>query len=257
VALSDARTKLVRRLHRRKTREREGLVLVEGPHAIEEALDADATLRFVLPSPRVEAPTSGSLLARLDAANVERIEVPEDEMRELADTETPQGLLAVVAEPALAWPDDGRLPEGRWLVLDALQDPGNVGTLIRAAAAFGCAGVVAMEGTADPWGTRAVRASAGTLFRLPVHVVRGRDFDDVIGALPHPVLAAEMGGGDPRARTGEAWSLIVGNEGAGIRRDLLDVADARVAVPMPGGVESLNAGVAGAILLYALTPDAT
>lgn len=260
MALSDARRKLVRRLHRRKTREREGLVLVEGPRAVSEVVDAGAVVRFALTSPRIEALGAESVLARLSDAGAPREEVSDAEMRDLADTEAPQGLLTVVEQPEVEWPEPAALGEGappeRWLVLDALQDPGNVGTLVRAAAAFACAGVLALDGTADPWGTRAVRASAGAVFRLPIHTSRGRGLAEVLDTLPHPILAAEMGGDAPGEHTGARWSLIVGNEGAGIRPALLDAADRRVAVPMPGGIESLNAGVAGAILLYALTPDA-
>jgi len=254
VGLSDTRSKLIRRLHRRKTREREGLVLVEGPRAAEEALAARANVRLAIATQRREATEQETVTDALRAAGVEVVVEDYDVIVELADTETPQGLLLVVEQPDLAWPaDGGALPTGRWLVLDAVQDPGNVGTLIRAAAAFGCAGVVAMDGTADPWGTKAVRASAGAIFRLPVHVTRGRDFDGVIDALARPLVLADMGGGDPATHAGAHWSLVVGNEGAGIRDEITRVADARASIPMPGGVESLNAGVAGAILLYALS----
>jgi TrmH family RNA methyltransferase len=251
VELSDARSKLVRRLHRRKTRERESLVLVEGPRAAGEALAAGASVRFAITSPRLEALGGEALVLALDSRGVEVHEVDDRILADLADTESPQGLLLVVDEPAPAW--HPRLPDGRWLVLDALQDPGNVGTLIRAAAAFDCAGVVALDGTADPWGTKTVRAAAGAGFRLPIHVARGRDLGEVVGALPRPILLAHMQGDAPSEHSGAHWSLVVGNEGSGVREALETEADARVAIAMPGGVESLNAGVAGAILLYVLS----
>lgn len=251
MALSDARSKLVRRLHRRKTRERESLVLVEGPHASGEALAADVAVRFAVVSPRLQNAEGDRLRDRLVAADVDLHEVEDHELAALTDTETPQGVLLVVEEPAYAWPE--ARTDGRWLLLDAIQDPGNVGTLIRAAAAFACKGVVTLDGTADPWGAKAVRSSAGAVFHVPIHVARSRPLREVMEALPTPLLAAEMGGGDPRKHVGAHWTLAVGNEGAGIRPELLDVADARVAVPMAGGIESLNAAVAGAILLYALS----
>ncbi len=246
-------------------------MLVEGPRAAEEALAAGATVRFAVTSPhsvedlaggdgegRVERRGEARGRARVEAVigglrqgGVDVHEVDDRTLADLADTESPQGLLLVVEEPASAW--RASLPDGRWLVLDAIQDPGNVGTLIRAAAAFDCAGVVALDGTADPWGTKAVRAAAGATFRVPVHVTRGRAAAEVTEALPRPILLADMGGDAASAHRGPAWSLVVGNEGAGIRPLLDAQADARVSIPMPGGVESLNAGVAGAILLYALS----
>lgn len=240
-------------------------MLVEGPRAAAEVLAAGAEVRFAVTSPRLGALGADEVIDALGAAGVERHEVDDRTLAELADTEAPQGLLLVVSEPRPAWPsaDPARseasaaasLPSGRWLVLDALQDPGNVGTLIRAAAAFDCAGVVALDGTADPWGTKTVRASAGTVFRLPVHVTRGRDPDEVVAALVRPLLVADMDGGDPSEHAGARWSLVVGNEGAGVRSEIERACDARTSIPMPGGVESLNAGVAGAILLYALSTD--
>jgi len=254
MGVSDTRSKLIRRLHRRKTREREGLVLVEGPRAAAEALAAGANVRFAIATPRMDAPEQETITNALRAADIEVVVEDYDVVVELADTETPQGLLLVVEQPELQWPSGGHgLPEGRWLVLDALQDPGNVGTLIRAAAAFDCAGVLALDGTADPWGTKAVRASAGAIFRLPVHATRGMEVEAVIDALPRPLVVADMGADDPSRHAGARWSLVIGNEGAGIRSELDRAADARASIPMPGGVESLNAGVAGAILLYALS----
>ncbi|MDT8369484.1 MAG: RNA methyltransferase, partial [Longimicrobiales bacterium] len=114
--------------------------------------------------------------------------------------------------------------------------------------------VVALDGTADPWGTRAVRASSGLVFRTPIHCVRGRAIGEVIDALPRPLLAAEMAGDDPSGHSGAQWSLVVGNEGGGVREEVLRRCEAKVGVPMPGGTESLNVAVAGAILLYALSP---
>jgi TrmH family RNA methyltransferase len=183
-------------------------------------------------------------------------EIVEEEMQELAGTETPQGILLVAEEPrpdvAPIWSD----ARARVVVLDGLQDPGNVGTLIRVAAAFDCSAVVALEGTSDPWSPKALRAAAGTTFRLPVlqeawSVVRER-LDGWSGAL----LLADAGGKPVGSVTGsEPWALVLGAEGSGCRPDVRARADATVSVPMPGGVESLNVGVAGALLLYELTRD--
>jgi len=263
MSLSDTRAKLIARLHRRKTREREGLVLVEGPHAVEEALAAGAVPKFAVLSDRFDPGAHPEVLSRMTAAlprgeeDLHRVE--DAELTRLADTEAPQGVLLVVEQPepgGAPGGQDAAPGRGRWLVLDGVQDPGNVGTLIRAAAAFACDGVLTLPGTADPWSTKTVRASAGMVFRLPIVTTSSRDLEGSLDRLPRPILIAEAGGGTPAAVTGISWSLVLGNEGAGVGPEVRAMPHRTVAVPMPGGIESLNVGVAGAILLYALTPAA-
>lgn len=250
--ISRSRELLIGRLRRRKTREREGLYLVEGTRTAATALAADAKVRFACVSPALGA--DDPLRARLGDRHVEVLEVDDDTLARLADTRTPQGVLLVCEQPCLRWADLGLSAASRVLLLDALQDPGNVGTLVRAAAAFALDAVVALDGTVDPWNPKAVRASAGHVAGVPV---LGADWDearDALVAAPLPVLAATSDGEDVRRRLPEAgWALAIGNEGAGIRRPLLQHAEVRVAIPMPGDVDSLNAGLAGAILMYELS----
>jgi TrmH family RNA methyltransferase len=224
---------------------------VEGIRSVREALEARARSSFAAVSPRLAELTGGAeLRQRLVAEGVETVELSEAELAKVADTESPQGVLLVCAEPA----PSGELPAaGPLLVLDAVQDPGNVGTLIRAAAAFGVPEVVVLDGTVDPYNAKAVRAAAGALFRTGVR--RGR-WDELAPALQArgPLLVADMHGSDVRRlRPPPSWSLVIGGEGAGPRAEVRAAATARVAIPMPGGAESLNAGVAGSILLYVLT----
>jgi TrmH family RNA methyltransferase len=259
MALSRRRAKLVARLTHRKTREREGLVLVEGVRTVAEALEAGCRPRFTLLSSRLAATPDGDALAlRIRDAGAEVDEVPDADLAALAPTETPQGILLVAEEPRVSLGEALR-PGGRHLLLDALQDPGNVGTLIRAAAAFALDAVVALDGTADPWSPKTVRASAGMVFRLPVAGGRAEEALELLGGRGLPLLVADAGGRSPhRLRFTGGWALAVGNEGSGVRPALLEACEARVGVPMPGPAESLNAGVAGAILLYALTtPEAS
>jgi TrmH family RNA methyltransferase len=261
MALSKAKTKLLERLRHSRFRSREGLFLVEGIRGVEEAMDATLphAFRFALTSPRLRDTLRGrEVAARLEKAGVSVADLPDDELARVADTEQPQGLLLVAEEPALTLEDvlaglPGHRPP-RLLLLDGLQDPGNAGTLIRAARAFGVDGVVALEGTVDPWNPKVVRASAGALFHLPV-VREGREgVLPLLGEARIPLLAADASGTDVRRLNApQAWALVVGNEGAGVEEELLEVARDTVAVPMAPGVESLNAGVAGSILLFALT----
>lgn len=252
VPLSRNKEKLIARLRDRKGRRREGAVLVEGLRSIRQALDAGADLRFAVVSPSLRRTDEGrEVERRLRASGTGVEEVDDAILSSLSDTEAPQGALLVCEEPPAA-PADLLRTEARLLVLDAVQDPGNLGTLVRAARAFGLDGVVALDGSVDPWNPKAVRASAGTSFAMPV--IRA-GWSEVEPALPDEMrlLAAGAGGRDVEEVSGDRpWALVVGNEGAGIRREILDSAADRVGVPMPGGAESLNVAVAAAILLYVL-----
>lgn len=250
------RRRLVGRLHRRRLREREGLVLVEGVRAVTEVVACGAEIRFAVVAPRAVGGRSDALRSRWATEAVPVVEVDDRTFAELADTETPQGLLVVCVEPR---PDPASLlgPRSRLLVADGVQDPGNLGTLIRTAAAFGVGGVIALDGTVDPWSPKTVRASAGTAFRIPVATARWDDFAPRIAAVGVPIWFADAAGPPvpPTAPTAP-WALAVGSEGAGVRPEVRAAAHRAVSVPMPGGTESLNAGVAGAILLYAMTRGA-
>jgi TrmH family RNA methyltransferase len=251
VPLSRARARLLARLRERRGREREGLFVVEGIRSAGEALAARAPVSFAVVSPRLDALAGGTdLRDRLSAQGVDTVELSDAELAEVADTETPQGVVLVCPEPK---PPADLPAAGPLLALDGIQDPGNVGTLIRAAAAFGVPEVVVLDGTVDPYNSKAVRAAAGALFRTSVRRARWDEIVPVLRARG-PLLVADMGGSDvARAQPAEGWTLVIGGEGAGPRAAVRDAATGRVAIPMPGGAESLNAGVAGSILLYVLT----
>lgn len=258
MALSRRREALFRRLHDRRTRERDGLFLVEGVRGAEEALAADAEIRAALFSPDLEGTEAGRrVLDRLRSAGVELDPVSREELARAADTETPQGVALACAEPR--WSLDALAsdtPRGRprILVLDAVQDPGNCGTLVRAAAAFGLGGVVALDGTVDPWNPKSVRAAAGGVFRTRLVREGWPALEAWLDRRGLPLLAGDTDGEDvERARPGPGWALVVGNEGGGLRKEVRRRADRVVAIPMPGTAESLNVAVAGSILLYALT----
>ena len=248
--LSASRARLLGRLRRRRSREREGLVLAEGIRVAREALDGGASIRFAVASPRALELGAADLLRELRGSGVEVIELGDSEFDALADTDAPQGLLLVCQEPR---PDlETVFGANRLLLLDGLQDPGNVGTLVRSAAAFGLEGVVALDGTADPWGAKAVRASAGTVFQVPLVASPWATFAAHAGSDDRPLWIADASG-TPVEPGPTRWALVVGGEGAGVRPEVREGAEGAVAIPMPGGTESLNAGVAGSILMYALT----
>lgn len=255
--LSQRRSRLIRRLSHRKTREREGLYLVEGVRGVETALESGARLRFSVAAEDLPESAEGvRLLERLEAASVEITITTAADFASVADTRSPQGVLAVCEQPEPAELDAAGAR--RLLVLDAVQDPGNVGTLVRVAAGFGLDAVLALDGTADPWGTKAVRASAGYIAAVPVIGLPWEEAVPLLERLELPLLVASEAGASVGAEPApDRWALVVGNEGDGPRPEILERAAHRVGVPIEGDVDSLNVAIAGSILLFALTrtPD--
>lgn len=238
-------------------RPREELVLVEGPRTVRDVLDSGARIRFAIVTPSFGTSAEGrSLVELLEEAGATVESVEDAELEELSDTESPQGILLVCEEPTLSLDDLlGRSP-GRFLVLDGIQDPGNLGTLVRAARAFALDGVFALDGTVDPWNPKAVRASAGSSFHVGVVKAPWSDVEPELRKAGVGLMVAEAGGVDvAEVRPPPRWALVIGNEGRGVRDEVRTAAPTVVTVPMPGGAESLNAGVAGAILLHTLTRD--
>jgi RNA methyltransferase, TrmH family len=260
VTLSQGRRKLLARLRTRKSREREALFLVEGIRSAGEAMDAGAEVAFAVVSPRLRTLGGGEALERrLEGSVAELHAVDDAEIETLSDTETPQGVILVCREPAPRLDDlsaAGAPGALRLLVLDGVQDPGNVGTLVRAAAAFGLDGVVSLEGTADLYGAKVVRASAGGVFRVPLARARWDAVAPWLRREAVELVLADATGEDVASTSVDApWALVIGSEGAGVRAEVAAAAGSSVRVPMPGGGESLNAAVAGSILLYVLTRE--
>lgn len=249
--LSKAKASAIRKLRQAKERQATGRFLIEGVRVAEEAVAARAALDHAVVSPRLLSSERGRVLQdNLSLAGVPLAHVSDRELDTLADTEAPQGVLLVASEA------DRELsslePEDGVLVLDGIQDPGNVGTLVRSAWAFGCGGVIALDGSADPFGAKAVRASAGGIFHVGVVRSAAAEVLQWSQAQAALLLTADSGEGQRPLPPSGPWVLVVGSEGHGVRPELR-AAGRAVSVAMPGGAESLNAAVAGSLLLYALT----
>jgi TrmH family RNA methyltransferase len=235
--MSGSFTSLIRDLHRRRGRERRGLTFIEGVRLVEEALAAEIVFRGAGLSPALEATPRGSALkSALTAAGVSPVDLSDRDLADLADTEHPQGVLAVI-EPKHWSLDDVRADPGRpVLVLDRVQDPGNVGTMVRTAFALGAAGVIALKGTAES------------------------DIEAFLGW--HRKSGAELWLADARGESASgikaagAISIVIGNEGAGLDPALESVPHRRVAIPLIGPADSLNAAVTAGILLYEVSRGA-
>ncbi len=226
---------------------------MEGVRLTREAIAAHAAIRQILLCPELLGEIATTLRDEIkDELGASRIvTVGAAVMRSLAETETPQGVVAVIALPATPLPTfDAR--DGFVLILDGVRDPGNVGTLIRAAAAADCDAVITMAGTADAFAPKVVRSAMGAHFRLPVVVDCDWAFTGPALAVLPSVCGAD--GEAPLVYDVVDWSagcaIVIGNEDHGLSAEARRWCTATARIPMARGVESLNASVAGAIMLY-------
>lgn len=247
---------LVRDLRLRPGRERRGLALAEGVRLVEEALAAGLPIRHVLASPALEAtPRGRALKTALTAAGHTIVELEEREFDGLAATGHPQGVLTVIEPPVWALEDVRPAPGSPVLVLDGVQDPGNVGTMVRTAFALGAAGVLALPGTAEIANPKTLRAAMGSSFRLPCVPVEEAAFRSWAESAGVRVMIAAIGGTAPEGARGTPLAVVVGNEGAGTRPSLDAWAHGRIGISLRPGAESLNVAIAAGIILYEVTRE--
>ncbi len=184
------------------------------------------------------------------APEVRVVEVPEEVMRSISPAQTPQGVLALCAMPGTSPPD--RLTGRRYVVLDGVQDPGNVGTILRTADAFGAEGLFLLPGCADPFGPKTVRASMGAVFRCPIWQTTPQELQALLEGSGIPLYGAALlpDTQDIRRVDCSRAAMAVGSEGRGLSRELLTLCDKTVQIPMGERCESLNAAAAAAVLLW-------
>ncbi len=232
------------KLSQKKYRDREGLYLIEGFNLMQEVPRGDLCCMVlregVSPAGLPEADTyvmDGKLFDRL------------------AQTETSQGVIAVVRKHV--WSIEKLRAEtgqnSNFVVLDRLQDPGNIGTIIRTAEGAGYAAVIAVKGTADIYSPKTIRAAAGSVFRIPiVHVEDNRELMSLAAGLGKKLVVTSLDTDTLYfdADLSRSVALVIGNEGSGVSRELMEMADVKVRIPMEGSLESLNASVAAGILMY-------
>lgn len=245
---------LARDLRRRRGRERQRLFVVEGVRAVEELVRSPLTVRGALVSDRLAANARGSLVVEaLAASGVETAHVSEEELASAAEAETPQGLVAIAEVPERRIDALSTTVDSRLLVLDAVQDPGNVGTLLRTAAALGVAATIALPGTVDLWNAKVVRGAMGALFHHFAIALTLDELDVFLRAREIPLWAADQHG-EPLtgSRVDGPLAIAVGNEGGGLSPAVRERAVRLVALPITSAVESLNVAVAAGILLFEL-----
>lgn len=226
-----------------------GLYVIEGENLLEEAHKNSEQIQEIV----VRKGSEESLIEPW--MNREKVYIAEESLfRELVDTVTSQGIMAIVKKPEtnLECLSQGK-PHANWVVLDRLQDPGNIGTIIRTADAAGYGLIVVMKGTADVFSPKVVRAATGSLFR--VSICFANDAAELVQlALKHrkTLVATSLQAEDfyYEVDLRKDIALIVGNEGNGVCEELLEAAQVKIKIPMTGNVESLNASVAAALVMY-------
>jgi TrmH family RNA methyltransferase len=252
--LSRREERLLRSLAERKHREAEGLFVAEGVRAVEDLAVSGLPLRLAVASSSLgDTPRGAALRRTLEAQGVALRDTGDRELRDLAGTEHPQGVVAVAGIPrhGLDALDLSREP-AVVLVLDAVQDPGNFGTLVRTAEALGAAGVIALPGTVDPWNPKSVRAAMGSSFRLPIVPAEWDAAAPWLAERGMAIIAAVVGADPLPSPPPARAALVLGNEGAGVGEATLAHADVHAGIPLRGRADSLNVGAAGAILLHEL-----
>jgi TrmH family RNA methyltransferase len=239
------RVKLVRALHSQpKARRKADRVALEGVRLIADAVAA-ALPDFVLYT-RPQGEAGRTLLVHLEALAVPCLEVTPDLMRSMCETDTPQGMVAVLPMPRLPAPPVPHLV----LFLDGVSDPGNLGTILRASAAAGADEVVLLPGCVDPFNPKALRSGMGAHFRVPLAIKTWAQVADDYADLP--LYVADAQGDQPYFAVD--WTrpagLVIGGEARGAAPDAYAIARSAISIPMENASESLNAAVAAAVILF-------
>ncbi|MET3682597.1 TrmH family RNA methyltransferase [Alkalibacillus flavidus] len=236
------RVKQWKKLHKRKNRDADGYLLVEGWHLVEEVFHSNWSIKELIVKEATTLPK--------EYDDIKQFYVTDAVFRELSQTETNQGIIAVAEKPN--YQVDAQTTQ-KVLCLDGIQDPGNLGTIMRSALAFQIDLIVLGTGTVDPFNDKVIRATQGAIFQVPF--VQG-DLTDWLTELKKndiPIWATAL---DERAQplphvsARDQYAIIVGNEGSGVSKTVIDQADETLYIPIAEQSESLNVGVAASIVLY-------
>ncbi|MFE5324323.1 TrmH family RNA methyltransferase [Paenibacillus sp. NPDC056579] len=253
-SVHNARVKAWAQLLDKKGRDKQGLFIIEGVHLIEEALASGQAIETLVVAEERQSELPAGLLEQAVAAGVECIAVTEQVLAKCTDTLAPQAAFAVL--PKLAWtPDDlagDATAPSLVVVIDGIQDPGNLGTIIRSADAVGATGVLLGKGTVDLYNPKTVRSTMGSLFHLPIALGDLREELPLAAGQGAAIVTTSLQGKascyDYDFR-GHVW-FVVGNEGQGVSAEVSALATEHILIPMQGRAESLNAAMAATVVLF-------
>jgi len=241
-----------KKLKIRKYRHENKEFMIEGLRFVEDAFKSGATIKYCLVSESMENDRVKKLLGDMASKNVKVCRVEESLINDLCDTKSPQGIVAIVEN--CDFNIDKIIKEASFIVIiDRVQDPGNLGTIIRTASAANADGVFLSEGSVDPYSPKVLRSTMGSIFHLPV--VSVDNINDTIEELKRNgfgIFVSSLEGSTPyyeQDYTGKT-ALVIGNEANGVDSAIINQADRLIKIPMPGKAESLNVGVACGIMIF-------
>ncbi len=237
-----------------RSRDRNGPFLIEGPNLLEAALRRGSNgsverIFFTADYYKNNRPYLESAFS--EAATADLFELSPHAFKKLCDTETPQGIAAIArCEPGRI--DYFDLSKGPVVIFAGVSDPGNLGTIIRTADASGASGAIVLEGTCDVFGPKALRASAGSVFNIPIMHSKSKNVLEELKAMGIRIAVAVPAGGEDlySVKLVPPLAIVFGNEAQGVGKEFLKQADLLVSIPVKGGTESLNVAAAAAVLLY-------
>jgi RNA methyltransferase, TrmH family len=234
-------------------RRKAGQYIVEGPHLVEAALEAKASIEEVLFTEQARA-EHDEIFEKAGRAGVKSYQIAEKAAERLSDTQSPQGVFAVVRFPAQSKSGLGNAV----LVLDDVQDPGNVGTLLRTASWFGIRDLLLTTGTADPFSPKVLRATQGGVFNM--NIAAPQPIEEIVRSLKslgYQLVATVMESATPihQFKPKGKYAILLGSEARGLSPKAVEQAEVRVTIPRTGEGESLNVAVAGAIVMWELSRE--
>ena len=247
ISTHNPKLKLIRALQgRAKERRDAGAFVAEGIRLVEEAYSTNWPFRFVLYD-EVLNKRGSSLVENLKSHGVDCEMVSTSLMKSLSETENPQGILAVLNDTQLPIPDSLNF----FLIPDQIRDPGNLGTLLRTAAAAGVQAVILPPETTDAFAPKVVRSGMGAHFRLPIHSMNWEEIEKMLQVAGLKVFIADMNGQSCwETDLRRPIALVIGGEADGASESARKLANQKICIPMSEKIESLNAGVAGSILMF-------
>lgn len=238
----------IKKLQEKKYRNIHNKFIVEGFRFVSEALESDFDVAYVVITETIEEKFEKLGLNKKVKGNTKVIKVSEAILKNICSTDNPQGIAAVVSNKKINI-DYG---EGFYILADRVQDPGNMGTIIRTANAAGAKGIIVTKGTVDIYNSKTLRSTMGSIFKIPIILdedlgyikkLKEQDFKIVVSSLDTENNFYDID------LTGKII-IAVGNEGSGISEEIYSISDRRVKIPMPGNAESLNVGIAAGIMMF-------